>query len=178
MIGKASLAFASFVTALLIDINNHTSLSATPLIIAAPIIPVESSLLSALPSKRDRDCIARVIYHEARGESVSGMIAVGMTVINRKNDGRFPTDICSVVYQRTKRTCQYTWVCDKAIMKKHVNLQQWNLSEHIAERILTTNLADPSKGATHFHNKTVSRFSRHYIKTKSIDNHIFYHIGG
>lgn len=44
--------------------------------------------------------LANVIYHEARGESLAGQIAVGYVVLNRVEDKRFPNTIKGVVWQR------------------------------------------------------------------------------
>ncbi len=43
--------------------------------------------------------LANVIYHEARGESVEGQVAVGQVVMNRVKSGRFGGTVREVVYQ-------------------------------------------------------------------------------
>ena len=71
-------------------------------------------------------CLAKNIYHEARGEEDDGKIAVSNVVINRVNSKNFPSDVCSVVYQRNQiifidmilkilpipAFCQFSWTCD------------------------------------------------------------------
>ena len=47
----------------------------------------------------DVNTLAQVIYHEARGESQEGKIAVGHVVLNRVKDPRFPNTVYKVVYQ-------------------------------------------------------------------------------
>jgi hypothetical protein len=44
-------------------------------------------------------CIAVAVYHEARGESVEGQLAVARVIMNRAASGRYPADWCSVVKQ-------------------------------------------------------------------------------
>jgi N-acetylmuramoyl-L-alanine amidase len=43
--------------------------------------------------------LANVIYHEARGESRAGQVAVGHVVMNRVKDKRFPKTVKGVVWQ-------------------------------------------------------------------------------
>lgn len=45
------------------------------------------------------EAMAQVIYHEARGESREGKIAVGHVVLNRVKSGKFGRDVYSVVWQ-------------------------------------------------------------------------------
>ena len=46
--------------------------------------------------------LANVIYHEARGESRRGQIAVGQVVMNRVADSRYPSTVRGVVWQRAQ----------------------------------------------------------------------------
>lgn len=46
--------------------------------------------------------LANVIYHEARGESREGQIAVGHVVMNRVADDRFGRTVYEVVWQRNQ----------------------------------------------------------------------------
>lgn len=45
-------------------------------------------------------CLAGAIFYEAKGEPLSGQLAVANVIINRSKSGRFPSDICEVVTQR------------------------------------------------------------------------------
>lgn len=49
---------------------------------------------------KELECLALNIYHEAKGESTAGKIAVGMVTINRTTDSKFPSTICGVVQQK------------------------------------------------------------------------------
>ena len=69
-------------------------------------------------------CLATNIYHEARGESYAGKVAVANVTMNRVTSPKFPNTICDVVYQaQTKENwkgntvpkrnkCQFSWYCD------------------------------------------------------------------
>lgn len=55
-------------------------------------------------TKKDIECLARNIFHEAANESEEGKAAVGIVTINRVKDSRFGKTICDVVHQRTVLT--------------------------------------------------------------------------
>src|SRR5690606_18131200 len=65
--------------------------------------PSLASLVAAhdMPDTLDREdeCLAGTVYFEAKGESLDGQLAVAEVVLNRAGSGRFPTSICSVVFQ-------------------------------------------------------------------------------
>ena len=60
---------------------------------------------TALAQPSEVDCLARNIYHEARGESEAGWMAVAWTTLNRTRDERFPDTVCKVVAQPH----QFSW---------------------------------------------------------------------
>lgn len=43
--------------------------------------------------------LANALYHEARGESHTGQVAVGWVILNRVRDSRFPNTIRGVIWQ-------------------------------------------------------------------------------
>ena len=47
----------------------------------------------------DLDLLARIIHAEARGECITGQVAVGAVVLNRVNDPRFPGTIEAVIFE-------------------------------------------------------------------------------
>ena len=63
--------------------------------------PIENDELEHLRKlhKDTINCMALNIYHEAKNQSVTGQIAVGLVVINRVKDNRFPSTICDVIMQ-------------------------------------------------------------------------------
>jgi spore germination cell wall hydrolase CwlJ-like protein len=63
----------------------------------------------------ERDCLAQAIYHEARGESATGQLAVANVIVNRARSGKFPSTLCGVIYQNANKgyhRCQFTFACD------------------------------------------------------------------
>lgn len=67
-----------------------------------------------LPTE-DVVCMARNVYHEARGEDIEGQLAVANVTMNRVAHPDFPDDVCGVVTEdRGPRVwdCQFSWWCD------------------------------------------------------------------
>jgi len=58
------------------------------------------------------ECLAKNIYWEARNQSIQGMYAVADVTLNRVSDKRWPSTVCTVVKQRKRGICQFSWYCD------------------------------------------------------------------
>lgn len=87
-----------------------------------------------LANNRELKCLADNIYYEAGNQSTQGKLAVAAVTINRVKSPKFPKSVCAVVYQRTKRVCQFSWVCEG---KKSVrSAQQYSESKKVAEKVL------------------------------------------
>ena len=143
-------------------------------------------------SKAEINCLALNVYHEARNESLSGKIAVILVTMNRIADKRFPNTICGVVHQGkhflNKRDnkyypyrdrCQFSWYCDgRTDIPK--NKRAWAYSNALIEYFLKRSMLfiDFTEGATHYHAGYINlpRWAKNkdYIKTVTIDTHLFY----
>ena len=143
-------------------------------------------------------CLAVNIYHEAKGESYLGKLAVAHVTMNRVHNKRFPDNVCDVVYQAQmyvnwkgnevprRGMCQFSWFCDgknddlyltnKQGHKVEPNVRAWNESNDIAFDVLLGYTADPTAGATHYHNPSISDpfWTEHYELAAVVDNHTFY----
>lgn len=144
------------------------------------------------------DCLAKNIYHEARNDMMAGQFAVADVVLNRVHDKRYPNDICAVIYEgpvqeswRTKKTpdpndaelvpiknkCQFSWYCDG---KTDIPWEgeKWHTAKKLAAWYFLNRerIPDITDGSTHYHGNYIKYpyWSRHYARTVSIDNHIFY----
>lgn len=115
-------------------------------------------------SSSDTNLLARLIYAEARGETYSGMVAVGAVVLNRVKSPSFPNTISAVIYQPYAFTC--------------VSDGQINLSPNataLAAAKDAMNGWDPSYGSLYYYNPAIATskwiFSRKTVVT--IGNHVF-----
>lgn len=128
----------------------------------APTTPVDARFT-------DIDCLARNIYHEARGEPLEGQIAVAQVTLNRVQSPRYHNSVCGVVYAHR----QFSWTLDKR--KQVRDAKAWRAALDISRAVLTKAVALPEFAATHFHTRQVRPY---WAKTKTqvavIGNHIFY----
>ena len=125
---------------------------------------------------KEVECLARNIYFEAGGESKAGKIAVAEVTMNRVHSNQFPRTVCGVVHQKTRGTCQFSWVCQG---KKTVyrNSDAWRDSIKIAENILISKKEYGIIGsAKYFHAVYVEpEWAESKRMIKKIGQHIFYH---
>jgi spore germination cell wall hydrolase CwlJ-like protein len=131
---------------------------------------------AAADESREIGCLALTIYHEARGESARGKLAVGHVVMNRTRSVLFPADVCAVVRQggQQHHRCQFSWWCDGRSdrPKDQAALQE---SLWLAEEIYYGCTRDPTAGALWYHSTTVRpSWSKSFGPGKRIDRHVFY----
>lgn len=137
-----------------------------------------SEIVTAKDRERQLDCLAKNIYHEAGSEPFEGKVAVAQVTMNRSESGRFPKDICAVVYQKNviyeKVVCQFSWYCQnggKAIIK---NKAAYNESYEVAKKVLLEGFRlDTMKKAMYYHADYVSPGWGKPVVGK-IGRHIFY----
>lgn len=140
------------------------------------VMPSQAS--SKVQSQSELACLTDALFFEARAEPKAGQIAVGMVVKNRIKSEKYPKSICGVVKQRTSKSCQFSWMCNKKIMNKVINRshtkdEKYQQLQELAEDILLGVVKDNTGGATHFHAKYVKPRWR-LEKTAKIGNHLFY----
>ena len=125
-------------------------------------------------AKKQIDCLADNIYHEAGYEPDQGKIAVALVTMNRVQDPRYPKDICSVVKQKVNYTCQFTWFCQD----KYTNRQKtaYEESRDIALHVYANyeKIKDFTNGALFYHADYVNPHWRGLERTTVIGRHIFY----
>ena len=123
-------------------------------------------------AKTQVDCLAENIYYEAGYEPRDGKIAVAMVTLNRVQDPQFPKDICSVVKQKVKSTCQFTWFCEhKTIQNNSVYMQ----AREVALMVYANyeKMHDMTEGALFYHADYVNPRWK-LERTAVIGRHIFY----
>lgn len=128
-----------------------------------------------VPSQEEKEihCLATNMYFEARGEPEKGILAVALVTMNRVKDNLFPDSVCEVVYQKHKKTCQFSWVCEQP--KVRFKEDHFQRIQNLAKKVYNGQVKDFTRGATHFHNTTIEPFwASAKVKTLEIGNHIFY----
>jgi spore germination cell wall hydrolase CwlJ-like protein len=130
-------------------------------------------------TERDLACLARNIYHEARGEPLAGQYAVAEVTLNRVASSRFPDTVCEVVFEQ-----RWDW-----IRKRHVGAFSWTEldSRHqgdseafkharkIAEQVYKKQVKPRVDDALFYHATSIHpSWARTKHKVASIGRHIFY----
>ena len=64
-----------------------------------PLYALVDKFSAGAPLTDQANCIAVAVYHEARGESIEGQLAVAKVIMNRAASGKYPTSWCGVVKQ-------------------------------------------------------------------------------
>jgi len=107
-------------------------------------------------SEEEITCMAKAIYFEARGEGSQGQIGVGYVVLNRMADKRFKSSTaCGVVYQRSNRGCQFSWVCDGKPDTIR-SAQSYQVAREVAIQVMTRSVANPVDDSLYFRHRNVA----------------------
>lgn len=112
----------------------------------------------------DLECMASVVYYEARGEPKTGQIAVGQVVLNRVHSKYYPNDICAVAFQ----PYQFT---DLRSIKYDAS------SLDIALKVIKREYSVVARNVTHYHATYVDPRWNKWNKLQyagTIGNHVFY----
>ena len=143
-------------------------------------------------SKRDQEanCLAVALYHEARGESELGQIAVAQVILNRVKSTKYPDSICGVVYENDHRrnACQFSFACDGITDKPHDSVSFAKM-QRLADEVLCNpscsyhahrdpplaRLSETMRLASHYHTFRVNpKWSRKIDRVGKVGAHIFY----
>lgn len=130
----------------------------------------------------DVDVFAKTLYGEARGEGLKGIEAVASVIINRlkvavkRGDfwwGRTVKEICLKPYQFS------CWNPEDLNFKKIREVTDkeplFDVCLRVAKRAMLGFLTDTTRGATHYHAKSVHpAWARHLVPVEDIGNHLFY----
>ena len=112
-------------------------------------------LHAASPAEADRAvrCLTDAIYYEAANEPQEGQRAVAQVVVNRVRDPHFPKSVCGVVYEGWQRStgCQFSFVCDGSIRRRHADQALWNRLKPLAKDALNGYVVPEVGSATHYY---------------------------
>jgi spore germination cell wall hydrolase CwlJ-like protein len=124
-------------------------------------------------------CLAANIYHEARGETVAGQLAVAMVTLNRAE--RQQKQVCKVVFKPK----QFSWT-NKLVQKVKsgwklspklapVDKEAWKVATKVALKALSGKIADATQGSKFYHTQDIHpKWDRNMKLTKVIGHHEFF----
>jgi N-acetylmuramoyl-L-alanine amidase len=125
------------------------------------------------------DCLARNIYHEARGEPLAGQYAVAEVTMNRKASRHFPRTICEVVYQqnwdpiRKRKVGAFSWTEFKVLPEPAG--EEWQRAWQVAEAVYYGKEPPKLRGALFYHaNYIKPDWAKEKRQVAKIGRHIFY----
>ena len=141
-------------------------------------------ILLVLPAKAEEfDCLVEAVYHEARSESLLGMLSVANVILTRKESSNFPNTICGVVHQGkywkgnpVRDKCHFSYWCDSR-PERFTDMAGLIKSINVAEMSLKGIQVKQTVGSTHYHASYVTprwASNPHFKSLGQVGTHIFY----
>lgn len=139
---------------------------------------IDPEYMTATEVEKTLDCLAMNVYREAGHEPFEGKVAVAQVTLNRANSGKFPREVCAVVYQKSRFTervvCQFSWYCDSKHRNRPVDEEAYEESYRVAKMVFLEDFKLESiKDALYYHADYVNPNWKLKRITK-IGTHIFY----
>ncbi|MGH8707013.1 MAG: cell wall hydrolase [Burkholderiales bacterium] len=129
--------------------------------------------------RQNIECLARNVYHEARGEPPEGQYAVAEVTMNRKASGRHPDTVCEVVHEkrwdviRNRYVGAFSWTEFYAVPEPRG--QAWEFAQKVAEDVYYQRAPARVDGATYFHATYINpSWARTQKRVARIGRHVFY----
>jgi N-acetylmuramoyl-L-alanine amidase len=142
------------------------------------VVVSSKDIITIKDRERQLDCLAKNIYHEAASEPFEGKVAVAQVTMNRVESGKYPADVCGVVYQKNifmeKVVCQFSWYCQNGGKMPIRSNEMYQESMAVAKKVLLEDFRlDILKDAMFYHADYVNP---NWKKEKigKIGRHIFY----
>ena len=116
-------------------------------------------------------CIAVAVFHEARGESAEGQLAVARVIMNRAASGLYPADWCSVV----KQPWQFSFVRSGLFPYTDENSSAWHRAVGITQLATSGAVPTLTTDVLWYHaNYVAPSWGRRLNRAATIGAHIFY----
>lgn len=123
------------------------------------------------------DILARTIWGEARGEGAEGMAAVAAVIVNRaRRGGWWGNSIRAVCLKPWQFSCWNPTDPNRVkLLTVGTEDAAFRVALEIARQAVAGTLPDPTGGATHYHNATVSpTWAKGAQVSAQIGGHVFY----
>jgi spore germination cell wall hydrolase CwlJ-like protein len=129
--------------------------------------------------RRNLECLARNVYHEARGEPLEGQYAVAEVTMNRLASSRYPDSVCAVVHEkrwdaiRKRYVSAFSWTEFYAVPEPEG--EAWVLAQKVAEDVYHRRVPPRMDGATFYHATYIKpSWARKQERVTRIGRHVFY----
>ena len=125
------------------------------------------------PLDEQAHCIAVAVYHEARGETLEGQLAVARVIMNRAASGKYPSSWCGTV----KQPWQFSFVNPRTGVYPAVNesSDSWRKALGITRLAVANAVPTLSNDVLWYHADYVApSWGRRLARVQKIGAHIFY----
>jgi spore germination cell wall hydrolase CwlJ-like protein len=136
-----------------------------------------------ITNDKDHDILARPLWGEGRGESLSGQITVAWTIRNRVSDGKAKSrwgegyaGVCQKPYQFScwnKNDPNFSYLSGA----KPIPSRELAQARIAADQVIEGKVPDPTGGATHYYASTMPNAPTRAAKAKqtlTLGHHIFF----
>ncbi len=118
-------------------------------------------------------CMAVAVYHEARGESLEGQLAVARVIMNRAASGKYPNSWCAVV----KQPWQFSFVNPRSgdFPYTDTNCEAWRKAVGVTQLAIANVIPSVTTDVLWYHATYVApSWGRRLSRAQQIGTHIFY----
>lgn len=138
-----------------------------------PLYALVDKFSAGAPLTDQANCIAVAVYHEARGESLEGQLAVAKVIMNRAASGKYPTSWCGVV----KQPWQFSFVNPRTGYMPSVNQASaaWRKALGVTRLAVANAVSSVPNDCLWYHADYVApSWGRRLTRVEKIGAHIFY----
>ena len=138
-----------------------------------PLYALVDKFSAGAPLTDQANCIAVAVYHEARGESLEGQLAVAKVIMNRAASGKYPTSWCGVV----KQPWQFSFVNPRSGYMPSVDetSASWRKALGVTRLAIANAVPSVSNDCLWYHADYVApSWGRRLTRVEKIGAHIFY----
>ena len=138
-----------------------------------PLYALVDRYAAGAPLDQEANCMAVAVYHEARGETLDGQLAVARVIMNRAASGKYPTTWCGVV----KQPWQFSFVNPRTGYMPGVDegSASWRKALGVTRLAMSNAVPSLSTDVLWYHANYVSpSWGRRLTRVSQIGAHIFY----
>ena len=138
-----------------------------------PLYALVDRYAAGAPLDSEANCMAVAVYHEARGETLEGQLAVARVIMNRAASGKYPTTWCGVV----KQPWQFSFVNPRSGYMPGVDDDSaaWRKALGITRLAMSNAVPSLSTDVLWYHaNYVAPSWGRRLTRVSQIGAHIFY----
>ena len=138
-----------------------------------PLYALVDRYAAGAPLDGEAQCMAVAVYHEARGETLEGQLAVARVIMNRAVSGKYPTTWCGVV----KQPWQFSFVNPRTGYMPGVDQASaaWKKALGITRLAMANAVPSLSTDVLWYHADYVApSWGRRLTRVNKIGAHIFY----